>query len=282
MDASVMVVVLLAAILHAGWNVMIKSGEDKFLDTVAVATGGALWAMVFLPFLPAPTPTAWPYLVASAAIHVAYFGLVAAAYRAGDMGLTYPIMRGGAPLLVALVGGPMIGEALSPGAWLGVLLICGGVLALALGHRSAVTKPGLGPVGLALLNALVIAAYTIVDGIGSRLAGHAGTYVLWLFALNAPAMLGWAMLARPPGVLLDHARRRWRIGLFGGAASMLTYVLALWAMGHAPVATVAALRETSIVFAALLAVILLGERVGLARALAAGVVALGAISLRLA
>ncbi len=286
MPTDVMLLVLLGAALHASWNALVKSGRDKFLDTVLVAAGSAALAGAALPFLPVPAPASWPYIAASVAIHVVYFALVAAAYRTGDMGLAYPLMRGTAPLIVALLSGALLGERLGPGAWAGVALICGGVLGLAaarggLGAAGARRGPALAPVAFPLANAGVIAAYTLVDGVGARLSGHAAAYTLWMLLLTAPPLLVWAAVRRPRD-LRDQIRARWRLGLLGGACTLGSYTLALWAMTRAPIASVAALRETSILFGMALAALLLKERLGWIRHAAAVAIACGAAALRLA
>lgn len=279
MDPIVMLVVLLAAAMHAGWNALIKSGEDKLLEMASIAAGGTLFAVVALPFLPAPKPAAYPYLATSGTIHIVYYWLLISAYRAGDMGLTYPIMRGGTPLVVAIVGGPLIGEHLGFGGWVGVFLLCGGVLALALDHRCA---GGMAPVGYALANAVAIASYTVVDGLGSRVSESAAAYVLWLRLLGGPALFLWVFATRPLAVVARHAQTRWQLGLAGGLASSTTYFLVLWAMGHSPVAMVSALREIAIVFGAIIARVVLGERASPLGLAATGVMLAGAIALRLA
>ncbi len=280
MPAEVMLAVLLGALMHAGWNAVVKSGRDKFLDTVLVTAGAALLAAVALPFLTSPHPASWPFIGASVAIHVAYFRLVAAAYQFGDMGYAYPLMRGTAPLLVALSSGWILGERLSPGAWAGVLIICGGVLGLALAHRRS-GRPMLATTLFALANAAVIAGYTFVDGAGVRLSGSALAYTLWIFLLCAIFLFAWAAWRRPLA-LAQHLRERWLLGIGGGAASVASYALALWAMTRAPVAPVAALREISIIFGVVIAGLLLREPFGIMRPLAASAVVAGAVTLRLA
>lgn len=284
MSLDVMLVVLLGALLHASWNAVVKSGRDKLLDTVLVAAGAALIALALVPFLPAPAAASRPFLAASVAIHIGYFALVAAAYGAADMSFAYPLMRGTAPLLVALASGPLIGERLSPAAWAGVLLICGGVLGLTLVYRRPVTGGGwpLAPTAFALGNAAVIAAYTLVDGAGVRLSGHALAYTLWILLLTAPPLLGWAAYRRGAAVLRAHLRARWALGLVGGACTLGSYALGLWAMTRAPIAPVAALRETSILFGMGLAALVLKERFGPVRHAAAVTIVAGAVALRLA
>lgn len=273
-----MLLVLLGAALHAGWNALVKSGADKLLDTALVVAGSSALALLALPVLPLPAPESWPMLAASAVIHLAYFSLVAAAYRAGDMSLAYPLMRGTPPLLVALLAGTLLGEHLGPVGWLGVALVSGGVLAMAL-RRGARAETR--PVALALANALVIAGYTLVDGLGVRASGHALSYTLWVFVLSAALFLP-VVAWRRPGALAAHLRGRWRIALGGGLCTLGSYAFALWAMTQAPIAAVAALRETSILFGVTLAAFALRERPGLARLAGAAAVAAGAAALRLA
>jgi drug/metabolite transporter (DMT)-like permease len=275
-----MLVVLLGALLHASWNTVVKSGRDVFLDTVLIAAGGAVAAAAALPLLPLPLVASWPFAAVSAAIHVAYFALVAAAYRAGDMSFAYPLMRGTAPLLVALASGPLLGEAVGAVAWAGMLLISGGILGLTLVYRRP-GRPILAPTGFALVNAVVIATYTFVDGVGARLSGHAMAYTAWMLLFTALPLLAWS-LRRRPATFVDYLRARWRLGLFGGACSFASYALALWAMTRAPIAPVAALRETSILFGMALAALVLKERFGVVRALAAATIAAGVMTLRLA
>ncbi|WP_019013088.1 EamA family transporter [Elioraea tepidiphila] len=281
MPADVMLLVLFGAALHAGWNALVKAGADKLLDMVAVAVGSALLCAACVPFLPIPARESWPCIAASVVIHVGYFALVAAAYRAGEMSVAYPLMRGTAPLIVAGLSGMLLGEALSPGGWAGVALISGGVLAFAVPRRGGAAPGGGRALALALGNAAVIAGYTLVDGLGARLSGHAAAYTLWLLLLAAPPLLVYARLRRPEGLGVK-LMQRWRVAALGGICTTASYTLALWAMTRAPIATVAALRETSILFAMLLASVALKERFGLKRHAAAAAIACGAAMLRLA
>jgi drug/metabolite transporter (DMT)-like permease len=280
MSIQVMLLVLLGAFLHASWNAVVKSSRDKFLDIVLVTGGSALLSALILPFLPMPAPASWAYAAASVVIHVGYFALVAAAYHAGDMSFAYPLMRGAAPLLVTIASGPLIGEYLSFGAWTGVLLISAGVMGMTLVHRA----PGIAGMRAALpalANAVVIAAYTVIDGAGARLSGNAAAYTMWVFSGTALPLVAWAGLRRW-GDLAAHCRSRWHFGLIGGACTLGAYVLALWAMTQAPVALVAALRETSILFGTALSALVLKERFGWTRHAAAAVVVSGAVILKLA
>jgi len=277
MPNDAVLAVLLGALLHASWNATIKSGRNTFFDTILVATGAGLIAAATLPFLPLPAPKSIPYLATSSALQIGYFLLVAAAYRTSDMSYAYPLMRGTAPLLVAAASSLLVGEPLSGPGWLGVLLISSGVLALTLAYRRA--APSLVPTAFALGNAVVIAGYTLIDGLGARLSGHVVGYTLWLSLLTGIPLLAWTAWARREA-FWTYARQRWMVGLAGGFCTLGSYGLALWAMTRAPIATTAALRETSIVFGMLISAVVLKERVGLARFAAGAVIALGAAALR--
>lgn len=278
MPLDVIALVLIGALLHATWNALVKAGSEKSLDAAMVALGAAVVALPFLPLLPLPRPEAWPFILVSAIFQFAYFQLVAASYRAGDIGLVYPLMRGTAPLIVAATSSSVVGEHLTGGALAGILTISAGVLILALESG----KGGKHAVALALLNACVIASYTVLDGIGARVSGNAISYTLWIAPLPPVLLFTWAFVSRGVTPVLKHVRHHWWRGLIGGGGSLGAYGLALWAMTKAPVATVAALRETSILFAVVISVVFLKERVSVWRIAAACVIALGALLLRLA
>ena len=278
MPNDAILAVLLGALLHASWNAAIKSGRDKFLDTVLVAGGAGVIAAIGLPFLPLPAPESIPYLLTSSVLQLVYFLLVAAAYRTGDMSYAYPLMRGTAVLLVASASSLLIGEHLTMRAWIGILSISAGVLALTLLYRRS--APSLAPTAFALGNAAIIASYTLVDGIGARLSGQSVAYTLWLSLLTAVPLLAWTAWNRP-AAFAGYFKARWVVGLGGGFCTLASYGLALWAMTRAPVATTAALRETSILFGMLISAGFLKERVGLPRMAAGIVIALGAAALRL-
>ena len=276
MSVGVFGIVLLAALLHAGWNAVVKGAGDKLLTTVLVAAASAVIAVLALPFVPQPTPESWPYLGVSAGFQLGAYLLLARAYRGADMSQVYPLMRGTAPLLVALVGAFALGERMGPAAWIGIALICAGVLSLALGSARA----GAGAVRLAAPSAVVIAVYTLIDGVGVRLSQAAVAYNLWLCLLTGAPLLIWALATRPRP-FLAYARANLVHGAVGGVGTLAAYGLALWAMTKAPVAVVASLRETSILFAAAIAALFLGERLTPARLLSCAIIALGAAALRL-
>lgn len=277
MTASVFLLVLFAAALHAGWNAIVKGSGDKFLSAVAICTAAAAIAALTLPFVAQPARASWPFLGTSMILQTIYYALVAATYLRADMSLAYPLMRGTAPMIVALISGVIFGEVLPLPGWLGIGLISAGILSMALfgGHGS---RAGL---ALALINACVIATYTLNDGWGVRQSGAPIGYSLWVALLTAPPVLALAVWMRGPAVLTA-VLRSWRYGVIGGLGTMIAYCIALWAMTLAPVAMVAALRETSILFATAISALVLGEAVGWRRIVAVGIIASGAAVLRLA
>lgn len=283
MPVSIMLLVLVGACLHATWNGLVKSGKDKYLDMVAVLMGAALLTVLWLPFLPVPARASWGCLAASTAIHQLYFMLIALSYRTGDMSLVYPLTRGAAPALTALCSTFVLNERPSACGWLGVALVSGGVILLAVDHaagdhgREARFQPA--PVLLALANAAVIALYTLADGQGVRVSGNAFSYTSWGFLLCALLFVPAAMLIRKKEATL-HFKMHWRRSLVGGGCSIGAYSLALWAMTRAPIASVAALRETSILFGVLIAAFTLKERISKTRAAAALIIVVGAVIIR--
>ncbi len=284
----VVLAVLLGAVLHAAWNALVKSSGDKELDTALVHFLGALVALPLVLLVGLPPPSAAPYIAASVVIHVGYYFALAGAYRHGDLGLTYPIMRGSAPLLVALGSGLVLGEAPTPMAWVGIVGITAGVALVGLSHPGEALHHRTA-LAYALANALIIAAYTFVDGQGVRATvagGHgAAAYVMLLFVLDGvpyPALVWARRGASGRRAILAYARRRWPLAALGGSASIGSYAIALWAMTKAPVASVAALRETSVLFAAVLGTWLLKEHFGLQRAVGTAVIVGGIVALRLA
>lgn len=274
-----MFLVLLGAALHATWNVIIKAGSDKLLDTILVTCGAASVAALALPFVSFPTKASWPYLAASVAIHFAYFSLVALTYRTGELSYAYPIMRGSAPPLTAIVAAVTVREPLSLGAWLGIALISAGILTLT-GDSWRSGRFQFATAAFGLLNAVVIVAYTLVDGIGVRVSGNAWSYILWLFVSIPFPLLALVLFTRPRA-FVRQLRTRWKPAFLGGVCTTASYGLALWAMTVAPIALIAALRETSVIFGTVFASLVLKERFGLVRYLAAGAVTLGAVAIKL-
>lgn len=277
MPLYVFAIVLAAALLHATWNAIVKGLPQKLLTTVLVTSAAALIAAAVLPFINSPSPPSWPFAVVSAALQLTYFLLVARTYDIADLSQSYPLMRGTAPLIVALVNAVGASEPLSGTAWIGVVAICLGIVSMSLGSR---TQHRTG-IYLSLLNAAVIAAYTIVDGIGVRRSGAPAAYTLLVFLIAGVPLATWAIAVKRRE-FLGYVGRYWGLGLVGGIGTTASYGLALWAMTKAPIPVVAALRETSILFGTLIAWLLLGERLSRRRIFGVCVVAGGAALLRLA
>ena len=276
MSSTAFLIVMLAAVLHATWNALVKGGGVKMLTTVLVVGAAAIIAICVLPFLAAPASASWPQIVVSGVLHVAYFTLVARSYDLADMSQAYPLMRGTAPLLVALVSALFFGERLSGIVWLGIGVICAGILAMASGIRRDDARGA----ALALTTAVFIAAYTLVDGAGARRAGASTSYTLWGFLLPGAPLVAWATATRRTA-LAAFVARDWYRGAIGGAGTVGSYALVLGAMTIAPVAVVAALRETAILFGVAISGLILREPVGPVRIAAACVIAGGVIILRL-
>jgi drug/metabolite transporter (DMT)-like permease len=279
MPLDVMFAVLFGALLHACWNALVRGSKNHALDIVLVVTGAAVIAAASLPFAPLPASASWPFLIASGLIHVVYFMLVALSYRHGELSFAYPIMRGSAPVVSAIAAALLLAESPSTGGWLGVLLISAGVMLLAGDSwRSGVFQ---GRAALfALTTAAIVVVYTLVDGVGARLSGHAAAYTGWVFVLTSIPLV-MIFILRDGASTRAYFRNHWRRGLLGGACTLGSYGLALWAMTQAPIALVAALRETSVIFGALLAVMLLGERLSRTRWTAIAIVTAGAVMIKL-
>jgi drug/metabolite transporter (DMT)-like permease len=283
LTSGVLAAVLGAALLHALWNSLVKSADDKFLSSALVALWCGVAAFAAALVLPWPARAAAPFIAASALIHVAYFLLVGRLYRNADLSVAYPIMRGVAPLIAALIAFATLGEQPGPVVGLGVvILVCGVVLmgASGLAHGRIDTST----IAIALANSLVIAVYSVIDGQGARISGpgapFAFAYNAWADALTALAFAPVILFLRGRSTLVAFVRG-WRRGLAGGLAAFVGYAIVIWAMTQAPIAAVAALRETSVVFAAVLGVTLLGEPFRGQRAAAALVILAGIVTLRL-
>jgi drug/metabolite transporter (DMT)-like permease len=278
----VVALLLAAALMHATWNALLKADRSDRLATFGVImTTGTVMGLVAVPFLPMIEPAAWKFLATSVAVHVLYYTFLLKAYSYGDLSHTYPIARGLGPLLVALVSGQLIGEHLRAQDIVGVVLLSAGLVALALPIKGVIAAPG-GRHGLATLFAVLtgvtIAAYIIADGMGVRAAGptfeHRLSYIAWLCVLEGPWLLVLAIVLRPQSVW-SHLRRTWWRGAIGGLVANTGYGIAIYALVLGPMAHVAALRETSVLFGALMGTLLLGEPFGMRRVIAAAVIVCG-------
>jgi drug/metabolite transporter (DMT)-like permease len=275
MQPLVIAVVLVAAVLHAIWNAIAKTGDDPLASMALIAGGSALAALPAMLWLPAPAQAAWPMLLGSTLVHQLYYACLVQGYRHGDLSTVYPIARGGAPILVVIAAALSVDEMLPPLGMVGVAIVSLAVASLALGGA----KPK--AIAYALACAVAIAAYSVIDGVGGRAAGSTLMgYVSWLFVLQGVPIVVFATIRRRT-VLRQVVRAHWRGGLVGGAAAFVAYGLVIWAMSVAPMSYVAALRESSVIFAALLGTRVLGEPFGRRRVIAAAAVACGVVLLQL-
>jgi drug/metabolite transporter (DMT)-like permease len=276
LSLGITLAVLGAGLLHAGWNALLKAapGGDPMLDTASVVAGSSICALAMLPWVAMPDPAAWKFVAMSSAVHFAYYVTLAHAYRTGDLSFAYPLMRGTAPLIVAVLGIVFLHELPTAHVAAGILLICAGIVSIAFVRRERHPRAA---AGWAFANAAIIALYTLVDGSGARVSGNAVAYVTWLIFLEGLPFLAWIAWRRGAPAW-TYLRRGWRRGLLGGAAA---YGIVLFAMTRAPVAAVAALRETSVLFAALIGAVWLKEGLGPMRLAGAASVVAGVAALKL-
>ena len=279
MPPTVMLVVLLAALLHASWNFIVKGTDDKAMAMSAMAIGHAPFAVAALLMAPLPVPASLPWLVAGAGLHVGYQLFLLAAYSAGDLSQVYPLARGVAPLIVAGVSIVFLGVVLSWTEAAAVTIIGCGIMSLTLVRRKDGLRNGRAAL-LAIGTGGFIAAYSLVDGTGARMAKTALGFYGWLSVLNA-IVFAAIMHVRRPGIVIDLWRLHWRLALVAGGGSFCAYAMVTWAFTMAPIALVSALRETSIIFALLLGVLILRERLDLLKLFATLCTVLGLGLLRL-
>lgn len=275
MTPLVAAAVLLAAVTHASWNAIAHHIKDQLLSFTLISGGGALIGLAAAPFVPLPDAGAWPYLVVSAALHLAYMALLMRSFSLGDFGQMYPIARGTAPLAVTVLAALFVGER--PDGWqlTGVAVACAGLVGVALwGIRGGGARPHWPALVAAVATGLAIAAYTVVDGVGVRASGSALGYIAWLMILEGLAIPAYALLRRRrelPAQLRPYAVR----GLIGAALSFAAYGLVLWAQTRAALAPIAALRESSIIVGAAIGALFFKERFGAPRIAAAGLMVVG-------
>jgi len=280
LDLIVFLAVLAAALMHASWNAVVRVGLDRFNSILLLSMTQSALALALLPFVPVPAAVSWPWVAAAGLLHTGYKLFLIRAYQHGDLSQIYPLARGAAPPIVAVGGVILLGERLPPTGWAAVALIAGGVALMAFRGGSGVGRLSGQALGYALATAGFVAAYTLVDGQGARLAGSATAFAMWMFVGDGLVMLIYAIVTRGPKAPLAVVSA-WRTGLPAGALSLGSYWIALWAFTRAPVALVAALRETSVLFAMLIGVLVLKEKAGAWRwAAALGIVA-GVMAMRL-
>ncbi|MDA2810766.1 DMT family transporter [Nocardiopsis sp. RSe5-2] len=279
MTSTAFFAVLAAALLHAAWNAIAHAVTDRLIGFALIGAAGTVAGAATAAYAGVPDPASWPALGLSALLHVGYMGFLMLSYRLGDFGQVYPLARGTSPWLVAIGAAVLVGETLTPAHLAGVLVVSAGLTALVFagGVPGRAQLPAL---GAALLTGVMIAGYTVVDGIGVRASGDPLAYLAWLMVLEGPWFLIAAVVLRR-GALPAQLRPVWRIGALGGVMSMAAYGLVLWAQTMGDLAAVAALRETSIIFGAVIAAVVFREGMGRVKVVSAAVVAVGIALLNL-
>ena len=274
MTLSIAALVLFAALLHASWNAMLKGGGDGFWGMTVMGIATSLACAAILPFLPLPARASWPYIAGSATLHIGYNAFLIRAYRSGDFGSAYPIARGSSPLLVTLGAALAATELPTLAGMTGIVLVSIGIISLAFrGGR----LPEMGLL-YALGTGFFIAAYSVTDGIGGRLSGSSVSYTLWMCVI-------WGATALPIYFLWRRDVKLWRgaratgLAALGGVVSVLAYGIVIYAMTRAPMGSVSALRETSVLFAVLLGRIFFAERLTARKIMSVLVIAAGALCL---
>lgn len=275
MSSFALTLVLAAAVLHASWNAVVKAASDRALTIAAIATVNAVAGLALILISEAPSPESRPLIAGSALMHFLYYAFMFQAYRQGDLSQVYPISRGMAPALVALGTFLLIGETLSPLGLAGLAAVTAGIGVLALQRGAA--RADRHTLVAAVLLGLTIAGYSVADGIGVRLAGDPTGYMGWLFLLESPVVIAVLAVRRRNGTAFD--ARTFGIGLIGGVVSVTAYGVVLYAKTLAPIGAVSAVRESSVIIAALIGVMLFGERPWPGRIVAAIIVAAGVILL---
>ncbi|MCI0429089.1 MAG: EamA family transporter [Rhodospirillales bacterium] len=280
MDPFVLAAVLAAAVMHASWNAVVKVGLDRASAILFLALAQSTMALGLVPFFPTPSSAAWPWLIASGLLHTGYKLFLSRAYGHGDLAQVYPLARGTAPLLVALFGVLYLGEALGLVKAGAVLAIGAGVIVMSFRGGAELGRMPPRVLLYALGTAGFTTAYTLVDAVGARLSDSPSGFTLWMFVLDGTCMMAAALATRGRRAFIALGAA-WRSGLIAGALSLGSYWIAIWAFTRAPVALVAALRETSVLFAMLIGILLLGERGGPWRWTAAALIAGGVVLMRL-
>ena len=282
LQLGISLLVLLAALLHASWNALLKSDSDRVAGMAAILLTGGVIGIVLTPLVPFPEPAGLAYLLASAVVHHIYYFTLIKAYRHGDLSHVYPIARGLGPFIVAIASGPVLGESLAAGQIGGVVLVSCGLASLAFHGKSSPARPGDSRANMyAILTGILIAAYTVLDALGVRSSPDPFSYIVWLNVLEAPFVPLFAIWLRGRA-LIPYVRQHGLRAMAGGMMGTLGYGIVVWAYAMGTVAQAATLRETSVIFAALIGTMILGEPFGRYRVLAAALVAAGVILLHAA
>lgn len=275
MSTFALALVLSAAVLHATWNAIVKGGGDRAVILASISAVHVVIGVVLALIFPLPAAESWPYLIASTLIHFFYYAALVLSYRLGDLSQVYPVARGMAPVLVALGAEYFADEMLSPEKWFGIITVSVGIMLLLAARRNNRLKPA--ALAAAVFTGLMIASYSVVDGIGARHSDSAFSYIGWLFLLEFPVVLFVA--ARRPGALTPASVQAIKVGAVGGVFAGLAYSLVIYAKTIAPLGAVSAVRESSVIIAALIGVIWFHERPWGMRVISAILVCIGVVAL---
>ena len=278
MTIEVFLAVLGAAFLHASWNAIVKTGVSKQTAMFLLSAGHAAIGIVVALGKPIPAPEVWPWLLASGLIHMAYQLFLAYAYEQGDLSRVYPIARGAAPLITAIVAAMFLADEMTVTEYLGVCVLGLGIAFMASGVL--LRQESLHLLPYAFGAAIATAGYTLADGLGARVSGDPLQYVGWLMILSAVFYTPAAVFLKGP-VVLQASRKDWMLGMIAAAASFAAYAIAVWAMTVAPLVLVAALRETSILFAVLIGWLVFGDKMDRTKVIATGLIIAGVVLTRL-
>jgi drug/metabolite transporter (DMT)-like permease len=272
MPFHIILLILFAALLHASWNALLRGGADRLWSMTVMCLAVAMASAAIALFLAPPAPASWFYAGLSAVLHVGYNLFLVRSYQVGDLGQTYPVSRGSSPILITVAAAVFAGERVGAGALLGVALVSGGIISLAF-NRRRLAVPSL---PYALGTGCFIAAYSVTDGIGVRLSDAPMAYTVWMCALWGVLMpLVYVGLRGTNGLLT--LRPGFITAFIGGLVSLLAYGIVIYAMTGAPMGAVSALRETSVLFAALIGYFFLGEALTVRQLLACAVIAIGTL-----
>ncbi len=277
MSLTVFLAVLFAAALHATWNALVKIGSDRFRTMLMLSVSQGLMGVVLIFAFPTPAREAWPYLLATGLIHTAYKLFLTAAYEHGDLSRVYPIARGAAPMMVALLGLLILSDPVTLLQYAGIFLIGLGIMMMARGIWTGGEATKLLP--FAIGSAICTAAYSILDGIGARVSLSASAFTGWMFFLDGVFFSLYALTKRGTTPFKAPVKI-WAMGTAAGALSLGAYWIVIWAMTQAPIQLVTALRETSVLFATLIGILWLGEKADRSKLIAAGLIVAGMITMR--
>jgi len=278
LETTAFFAVLFAALLHASWNAIIRTSGNRFQGMLILTTAQGTMGLFMAPFFPLPSGEVWIWLIASGVLHTGYKMFLAAAYKHGDLSRVYPIARGVAPMIVVLAGMFFLSDDLNIKQYIGVALIGGGIILMAHGiFRNGEARV---LIPFALGSALCTAGYSIVDGLGARVAGDASQFIAWILLFDMLFFTSSTLVTTGPRHYRASAKT-WIIGSLAGALSLATYWIVVWAMTIAPIALVTALRETSVLFAVMIGVLLMKEKADLGKIIAALVVVTGVIVIRI-